>query len=103
MGGPNIEVWRLPRPLLYPLQYGEYDLSFTASTEPVCTTPAVTASEIRPLTSPPPTPELVGTPVEATYTPAVPATVRGIRTLCTLLHALEMYVVQSFCQLRPPV
>jgi hypothetical protein len=29
--------------------------------------------------------------VEAAYASAVPTTVRAIRTLCTLLHALEMY------------
>jgi hypothetical protein len=67
------------------------DLSFTASTELVPATPAVTASKIRPLTSPLLMPELGGTPVEAAYTPAVPATVRAIRTFCILLHALEMY------------
>ncbi len=29
--------------------------------------------------------------MEAAYAPAVPATAGEIRTLCTLLHALEMY------------
>ncbi len=67
------------------------DSSFAASTEALSATPADTASEIRPLTSPPPTPKLGGIPVEAAYAPAEPTTVRRECTLCTLLHALEMY------------
>jgi hypothetical protein len=67
------------------------DSSFAASTVVLSATPADTASEIRPLTSPPLTLELGGMPVEAAYAPAEPITVRRRRTLCTHLHALEMY------------
>jgi hypothetical protein len=67
------------------------DLSFTAPTDVVSATPADTAGEIKPLTSPPLTPELGGTPVEAAYAPAGPATEWGVNTLFTLLLTLEMY------------
>ncbi len=58
-------------------------------------TPADTANEIRPLTSPPSLPELRGTYVEAAYAFVGTVTIQGVRTLCALLHTLEMYWLLS--------
>jgi hypothetical protein len=71
----------------FPATLGEVepwdDLSFTASKEPVPAMPASPPARLDFKLASSDARAQGGTPVEAAYTPAVPATVREIHTFCT--------------------